>query len=113
MLATGKLNSRAGSWLHAYETSMHAAQLSSRLHWSCCVQVLLARVATKLGTAVNSSAAAAAAAVTAGAAASVSAELPVLPDAVRRDIGAAALEVPRYQRLIKSGLHAIVANSSR
>jgi hypothetical protein len=76
-------------------------------------QVLLARVATKLGTAVNSSAAAAAAAVKAGAAASVSAELPVLSDAVRQDIAAAALEVPRYQRLIKSGLHAIVANSSR
>uniref|UniRef100_A0A383W2E8 Phosphatidate cytidylyltransferase, mitochondrial n=1 Tax=Tetradesmus obliquus TaxID=3088 RepID=A0A383W2E8_TETOB len=75
--------------------------------------VLLARVASKLGTAVNSAAAAAAAAVQARAAASVSAELPPLPDGVRRDIGAAALAAPRYQRLIKSGLHSIVANSSR
>lgn len=75
--------------------------------------VLLARVASKLGTAVNSTAAAAAAAVKAGAAASVSAELPSLPGGVRRDIGAAAVEAPRCHRLIKSGLHAIVANSSR
>ncbi|KAF6265196.1 mitochondrial translocator assembly and maintenance protein 41-like protein precursor [Scenedesmus sp. NREL 46B-D3] len=86
----------------------HRVQLFSQLP-----SVLLARVGSKLGTAVNSTAAAAAAAVTAGAAASVSAELPALPDGVRRDIGAAALEVPGYQRLIKSALHAVVASSSR
>ncbi|KAF8069579.1 TAMM41 [Scenedesmus sp. PABB004] len=75
--------------------------------------VLLARVAAKLGPALPDATAAAAAAVAARAAASVAAPLPALPDAARRDIAAAALSAPRYQRLLKSGLHAIVAGSSR
>lgn len=77
------------------------------------LQVLVSRIAGKLGAAVSQATAAAAAAVVAAASSGVSAELPVLPDAARRDIGATALKLPRYQRLIKAGLHTIVANSSR
>lgn len=76
-------------------------------------QVLMARMAGKLGGALQQQHAAATAAVVAGAAAGVSAQLPQLSDAARRDIAAAVLASARHRSLIKSALHAIVAGSSR
>lgn len=73
----------------------------------------MARMAGKLGSALQQQHAAAAAAVVAGAAAGVSAQLPQLSSAARRDIAAAVLASARHRSLIKSALHAIVAGSSR
>lgn len=78
-----------------------------------CKQVLLSRMAAKLGSALQPQHTAAAAAVLAAAAGSVSAQLPQLPQAARRDIAAAVLSSPQHRRLVKSVLHAIVAGSSR
>lgn len=80
---------------------------------SCGLQVLLARMAAKLGSTLQPQHTAAAAGVLAGAAASVSAQLPALPADARRDIAGAVLSSGRHRALIKSALHAIVAGSSR
>lgn len=79
----------------------------------CSVQVLLARVAHKLGPAVSPTAATAAASVLSAASASVSAPLPPLAENTRLDIAAAAFKSPKWKKLVKGGLRAIVANSSR
>lgn len=79
----------------------------------CAAQVLLSRMAAKLGSAVQQEHVAAAAGVLAGAAAGVSAQLPQLSAGARLDIAAAVLGSGRHRRLIKSALHAIVAGSSR
>jgi translocator assembly and maintenance protein 41 len=84
------------------------SQLMSKLP-----SVLLARTARKLGPLLPASEIAAAAAVLASASASVSAALPPLSNSTRLDIAAAAVGKSKYKKLIKSGLHAIVANSSR
>jgi hypothetical protein len=78
-----------------------------------CAQVLLSRMAAKLGSALQQQHAAAAAGVLAGAASGVSVQLPQLSAGVRLDIAAAVLGSGRHRRLIKSALHAIVAGSSR
>eukprot|EP00878_Enallax_costatus_P029461 GHUV01031947.1.p1 GENE.GHUV01031947.1~~GHUV01031947.1.p1 ORF type:complete len:173 (+),score=73.03 GHUV01031947.1:711-1229(+) len=75
--------------------------------------VLLSRIGQKLGASLSESTTAAATAVLTAAAASVSAALPPLPNSVRLDIAAAAVRQPKYKKLIKSGLRAVVANSSR
>lgn len=80
----------------------------------CGAQVLLARVAAKLGsTRLPPATAAAAAAVARGAAASVAAELPQLAAAARRDIAAAAVKAAAHKKLLTSALHSIVGQSSR
>jgi hypothetical protein len=76
-------------------------------------QVLLARMAVKLGPVLKGPVASAAAAVLAGASASVSSQLPQLSESSRQDIAALALRSPKFKRLIKSGLRTIVGNSSR
>jgi hypothetical protein len=79
----------------------------------CVLQVLLSRLAAKLGSSLQPQHAAIAAGVLAAAAADVTAQLPQLDPGARRDIAAAVVASGRHRRLIKSALHAIVAGSSR
>lgn len=80
---------------------------------TCALQVLLSRMAAKLGSSLQPQHAATAAGVLVAAAAGVSAQVPQLDPVTRRDIAAAVLASGRHRRLIKSALHAIVAGSSR
>jgi hypothetical protein len=77
------------------------------------LQVLLSRMAAKLGSSLQPQHAATAAGVLTAAAAGVSAQVPQLDQGIRRDIAAAVLASGRHRKLIKSALHAIVAGSSR
>lgn len=76
-------------------------------------QVLLSRMALRLGNALQPPHTAAAAAVLTRASTGVAAQLPELEVAARRNIAAAVLKSSRPSQLIKSALHAIVAGSSR